>query len=75
MTARRVYRNWNNIPFLSLPLTGPEAIAERVPVAGSYEIPDGRRVLVGEGEVCLPWAQRACTVWKDNIVNEKGGAA
>lgn len=66
----RIQRNPNNTPFLSLPLTGPDAISERFPVAGSYEIGDGsgRRVLVAEGETCAARGRRVSYVTPANVV-------
>lgn len=67
------YPNMHNIPFLSIPLTGPYAIGVKRPVIGSIPLADGRRLLITEGEYCLPWAERACRAHPNNIIGKASG--
>jgi hypothetical protein len=65
---RRIYRNLNNMPAFGIPLTGPDAIGSRFPVAGSYALPDGRHVLVAEGETCVLLTEHGLRLQPENIV-------
>jgi hypothetical protein len=58
----------HNIPFLSLPITGPNAIARDRRVAGVLTLDDGRRVLIGEDECCLTCAGTLSFLWPENVL-------
>jgi hypothetical protein len=63
----RIHRNPQNHHWLSWPLTGPDAIAQRFPVAGSL-IVGGVTVLIAEGETCCVRSSvNACVAWKENV--------
>jgi len=64
----RIYRNNQNTPFLSLPLTGLDAITQQFPVAGIITADDGRRALIAEGETCLWRVGPPCYYARENIV-------
>lgn len=49
---RRIKRSMWNHHWLGWPLTGPDAITTRYPVAGSLTAADGRVLLIAEGETC-----------------------
>lgn len=69
MRKQRIHRNLNNTPFLGIPLTGPDAITTKYPIAGSFMLPDGRRVLVAEGETCLRKAGTGLRLNQSNILD------
>lgn len=72
--TRRIHRNLHNLSPWGWPLTGPDAIALRHPVAGRLPLPDGRVLLVAEGERCemlLPVQPgEPVFVWPENVIEE-----